>query len=73
MANSRQIHFLLKRFNNNQNKVQAYLKDLCSTQSVKSLSLKYGFGSTQIQRDRSNFTTRKINLNLTKAFNRNDN
>ena len=69
MANSRQIHFLLKRFNNNQNKVQGYLEDLCSTESVKSLSTKYGFGSTQIQRDRSNFTSRKIESNLSKLFN----
>ena len=69
MANSRQIHFLLKRFNNNQNKVKAYLEDLCSTESVKSLSFKYGFGSTQIQRDRSNFTSRKIESNLSDVFN----
>ena len=69
MANSRQIHFLLKRFGNNKNQVESYLSDLCSSETVKSLSQKYGFGTTQVQRDRSNFTSRKINSDIIKTIN----
>ena len=69
MANSRQIHFLLKRFDNNKNQVESYLSDLCSSETVKSLSQKYGFGTTQVQRDRSNFTSRKINSDIIKTIN----
>ena len=69
MANSRQIHFLLKRFDNNKNQVESYLSDLCSSKTVKSLSQKYGFGTTQVQRDRSNFTSRKINSDIIKTIN----
>jgi hypothetical protein len=64
MASSRQIHFLYKRFNNKKSKIQSYLKDLCSSNSVKFISEKYGFGSTQVQRDRSNFTSRQINNDI---------
>ena len=64
MASSRQIHFLFKRFNNKKNKIQSYLKDLCSSNSVKFISEKYGFGPTQVQRDRANFTSRQINNDI---------
>lgn len=61
MASSRQIHFLFKRFDNNKRDLQQYLNDLCSSKSVKFIADKYAFGSTQVQRDRSNFTYRQIN------------
>jgi len=64
MANKRQIHFLLKRFNQNKKELIEYLDDLCSPKSVKSISSKYGVGPTQVQRDRSNFTSRKINSEI---------
>ena len=68
MANKRQIHFLLKRFNQNEEVLQAYLDDLCGHLSVKTISDKYGFGTTQVQRDRSNFTSRIIDSEISKII-----
>lgn len=69
MANKRQIHFLLKRFDQDEKALQSYLDDLCGQHSVKTISDKYGFGTTQVQRDRSNFTSRKIDSEIRKIIN----
>jgi len=66
MYTDRQIKFLLSRFNNDLNRIETYLNDLCSRNTVESLAAKYSTNVVQIQRDRNNFTKRQLSPELLK-------
>jgi hypothetical protein len=60
MHTDRQLLFLMKRFEFNPEKVQTYLKDLCSKNTVIELAKKHSTNPIQIQRDRNNFVQKSI-------------
>jgi FixJ family two-component response regulator len=59
MATTRQIKFLIKRFKNTET-ILSYLNDLLSDMTNRQIAEKYHINSTQVQRDRNNFTKRII-------------
>ena len=69
MPTDRQIMFLIKRFNENKKLIKQYLTDLCRDIKVHDLAKAYDTNQVQIQRDRNNFTQRKIEIKVLKIIN----
>ena len=69
MPTDRQIKFLLKRFNSNNNLIKQYLTDLCRDIKVHDLAKAYDTNQVQIQRDRNNFIQRRITAKVLKIIN----
>ena len=72
MPTDRQIIFLIRRFNGNKKLIKQYLTDLCRDIKVHDLAKTYDTNQVQIQRDRNNFTQRKIAMKVLKIINEKD-
>ena len=72
MPTDRQIIFLIRRFNGNKKLIKQYLTDLCRDTKVHDLAKAYDTNQVQIQRDRNNFTQRKIAMKVIKIINAKD-